>query len=93
MRTVKERQLEAISEQFNLVYQSSQKALVEQNPETLKGLVEKMEHLQHLHRITMAFPVWPFDVTSIRRFSAAVIGSLLPLFGSFIIEIVKTIIG
>lgn len=93
MQAVKEKQLAVISGQFNRVYQSSQEALEEENPEILKGLVEKIENIQRLQKITEAFPVWPFDVTSIRRFFAAVVGSLLPLFASLAVELGKIIIG
>jgi hypothetical protein len=93
MQAIKEKQLAVISGQFNQVYQSSQEALEEENPGVLKGLVEKIETIQRLQKITEAFPVWPFDVASIRRFFAAVIGSLLPIFASLVVMLVERIFG
>lgn len=78
MEKVKEAQLETISERFNVIYRESQSLLSKSGGNSLRNKVDEIEQLHRLYKLTEQFPVWPFDSANIRRFVAAVSGSLLP---------------
>jgi hypothetical protein len=67
MLRAKEGLIMQISRQFN---QDFSKAYSELNGsvEDLKSVITKVEQLQRLHSMTASFPVWPFDMDTIRRF-------------------------
>jgi len=78
MRRAKEDLLLGISRQFN---QDFSRAYLEvaSSSRTLRDNVEKVEQLQKLHDLASAFPVWPFDAQTIRRFLVTVLSPLLAL--------------
>jgi len=67
MKVAKESFLSNISEQFQSIYSETQKQLTLKHGE-LRESLGKIEQLQTFYKLTQAFPVWPFDVGSIRRF-------------------------
>jgi hypothetical protein len=38
----------------------------------LKATIDKVEQLQRIQALTIAFPVWPFDVATLRQFTITV---------------------
>ncbi len=67
MLRAKENMILEISRQFNQDVKIAYSELAH-NAESLKNNIEKIEQLQKLHQLTESFPVWPFDLSTIRRF-------------------------
>ncbi|MHB8104891.1 MAG: hypothetical protein ACYDG5_05055, partial [Dehalococcoidales bacterium] len=86
MKKEKTMQLKEISDKFNNLYQSARKSLGSKSLNTLKIKVDEIEQLQRLYQLTNDFPIWPFDWLSIRRFSGAILGSLLPFILAILTE-------
>jgi hypothetical protein len=78
MRRAKEELLLGISRQFNHDFSRAYME-VAASSRTLRDNVEKVEQLQKLHDLASAFPVWPFDAQTIRRFLVTVLSPLLAL--------------
>ena len=78
MRQAKEELLLGISQQFNHDFSQAYME-VTASSRTLRDNVEKVEQLQKLHDLASAFPVWPFDAQTIRRFLVTVLSPLLAL--------------
>lgn len=76
MKTAKESFLHNISEQFQGAYAEMQERLTSKHGE-LRDNLDKIEQLQTFHKLTQSFPIWPFDVRSIRRFAAMTATPLL----------------
>ncbi len=71
MKRFKQDQLESISGEFSNEYDTLCKNLSGHDT-SFNDRVDRVNRLRELHKITEAFPVWPWDWTSIRRFSVAV---------------------
>ena len=67
MQRAKDDLILRISRQFNQDFSKAYSEL-EGSAEELKDHIEKIEQLQRLHSMTNSFPVWPFDIDTIRRF-------------------------
>lgn len=71
-----------LSRHFNEYFSRARQELAGPADE-LKDNVEKVEQLQSLYDLVSAFPVWPYDVGTLRRFVVTmvspVLGILLPL--------------
>lgn len=76
MKAAKESFLHNISEQFQSAYAEAQEQLTSKHGE-LRDNLDKIEQLQTLHKLTQSFPIWPFDVRSIRRFVATIAAPLI----------------
>lgn len=85
MKTNKEKFLRNISEQFQSAYADTQKQLGSERAE-LRNNLDKIEQLQTLHRLTISFPVWPFDMASIRRFVVTTAAPLVTTMAGAIID-------
>lgn len=91
MQNAKKILLTDIARQFRDDYKSTHNALGEKT-ETLKGDVDKIQQLQILYELTDKFPVWPFDVQTIRSFLAALTSPFIPIIIGFIVNFLKSII-
>lgn len=61
-------------------------------PDALKAELEKIKQLQELYDLTQNFPVWPFDITTLRRFFITISSPLIPpLVGLLIDAVTKKI--
>ena len=82
MLRAKEDMILEISRQFNHDISIAYSDLA-CNSESLKDNIEKVEQLQKLHELTESFPVWPFDLSTIRRFfltmSSPALAIIIPL--------------
>lgn len=78
MLEAKQRFLKDISDQFLGGLEQVQTALSAATQD-LKLHIEKIEQLQGLYKVAKSFPVWPFDATSLRRFSAAFVSPALTI--------------
>jgi hypothetical protein len=65
-----------ISDEFLVRYRETLKGLKE-NGEISEAQLASLQRFSRLHEITEAFPVWPFDAASIRRFAAAFVAPAL----------------
>ena len=79
MRDIKLRDLRRLSNRFNAEYRYVHDNLQGEAKEINDGFA-RVEQVHKLHRLTDEFPVWPWDLGSIRRFVSAVIG--FPLISS-----------
>ena len=87
MKSAKEKMLDNIASQFQDDYARISKNLC-LKAEELKKEVEKIRELQSFYSLTDEFPVWPFDVQTIRRYVVAVLAPLLPPLIGFLQKIV-----
>lgn len=83
MDEAKARWLAWISNQFDEDYVTAIGALNEES-KAFAARLEKVSHLHSLYRLTEAFPVWPFDTATIRRFAAVLAAPLATVAGTAI---------
>ena len=55
----------------------------------LAGKINRLEQLNKVYKITEEFPIWPFDVSSLRRFFAVTGAPVVPALFSLLIDIMK----
>ncbi len=78
MQEAKNRLILRISTQFNQDFSSAYGEL-EGSVDKLKESLEKIEQLQKMQKLTESFPIWPFDVETIRRFTLAITSPLVAI--------------
>jgi hypothetical protein len=88
MQRAKDKLVLQIAEQFNLEFRTVSDNLSSSGNE-LKESVEKVQQLRILYDIAQTFPVWPFDVGTIRRFIITISSPILTIAISIIIELIK----
>ena len=91
MRRARDKYLLMLAEEFDLEYGFSS-GHVEKDPKKLKLKVEKIQQLKELYKTTEEFPVWPFDIASLRRFLAITSAPLLPGIVSLAVEVIKVLL-
>ncbi len=85
MQRVKEEHLQTISERFQKEYKETQK-VIREGSEDLSPRISKLDQLRQLYQATDAFPVWPFDLPSLRRFLLAFAAPLVTTALTIILE-------
>lgn len=78
MKKAKEELLGEIAKQFQLDYRRAYTSL-SGDAELLKKESAKLQELRSLYTLTNEFPVWPFDVTTLRQYLLSVATPLFPL--------------
>ncbi len=78
MKKAKEELLGEIAKQFQADYKRVHTSL-SSDGEVLKKEAVKLQELRSLYTLTNEFPVWPFDVTTLRQYLLSVVTPLLPL--------------
>lgn len=78
MQEAKERLLSTIAHQFHKDYSQIHTSL-DADAETLKKQSAKLQELRAFYTTTDEFPVWPFDVSTFRRYLLSATTPLLPL--------------
>jgi hypothetical protein len=91
MRRAKDRHLLLLAERFDAEYRQAADQIDEAG--TLKSNVEKMEQLRKLYKITEEFPVWPFDVTNLRRFLTVITAPLAPGLVSVALDLIGRLLA
>jgi hypothetical protein len=87
MRNSKENFLLDVSHQFNDIIAITHQ-VVKANESKLEENLKKIEQLKSLHQVGLAFPVWPFDVATLRRFSLSVSSPIVAFLSPFIVKFV-----
>lgn len=80
-----------ISKQFNQDYSLAFNELAG-SAEELKERLDKVEQLQKMQKLTESFPIWPFDIETIRRFLFAITSPLIAIALSILSDILKDLI-
>lgn len=80
-----------ISKQFSNDFSVAYKGL-DATASELKSIVDKVEQLQRIQELTQAFPVWPFDIVTLRRFAITVSSPIWTILFSILTDIVKSAI-
>ena len=88
MLNAKNQLLLKISKQFNADFSAAYKEL-EGSAEQLKATIDKVEQLQRIQAVTVAFPVWPFDIATLQRFSLTISSPFLTIGLSILTDIIK----
>jgi len=88
MKRAKEELLNEISQQFQKDYSQTHTSLT-MDVKNFKKNTEKIKELQELYTFTNQFPVWPFDIQTLRRFLITVPSPILPLIPKFIEILLK----
>ncbi len=83
MRRAKEEHLRLISRRLNESYSAVHHKLQRRDGSSLGVSVKPVKDLQDLYRMAEAFPVWPFDFITIRRFALAYVFPLFTISLSF----------
>ena len=78
MRRAKEKLIFRTSQQFNQDFSNAING-VSGSAVDIKESMEKIEHLQALHKVASSFPVWPFDLKTIQRFLFTISAPFLPI--------------
>lgn len=87
MEEVKKRFMMQVSNQL-LREMDAAFARLDGPPGALKEHVLKIEYLQKVYEVTRRFPVWPFDIATLRRFVATITAPVLPIVFGFLAELV-----
>jgi len=91
MRRAKDRLILQIARQFNQDFLVATENLsVPTN--NLKNSVDKVQQLRDLSSIAETFPVWPFDLGTIRRFVIAIGSPIITIAISILIDYIKGIL-
>ena len=78
MKKVKEDFLHQIAQQFQIDY-SEIHGILDKDVEALQKGTEKIQQLRTLYTITDAFPVWPLDLSTLRRYLFTASTPFIPL--------------
>ena len=87
MQNSKENFLIDISHQFNDIISKTHQ-VVKANDYNLEENLKKIEQLKSIHQIGSAFPVWPFDYSTLRRFSLSISSPIVAFLFPFIVKFV-----
>lgn len=88
MREAKDAELLKLSDRFRLIYDRV-KGSVDQSGKKFNDELSKLENVKKLYSLAESFPVWPFDIQSLRKFLTIVSTPLLPA----LISIINNILG
>jgi hypothetical protein len=88
MQDAKERQLLQLAQRYNDVYTRLNTA--SEGEAAFEKDIKKLENIRKLYGIAQEFPVWPFDISTVRRFFALITAPLLPAFISIAIDLLKS---
>jgi hypothetical protein len=91
MRRAKEAMVLEIARQFNRDFSLAYDERAG-TAKDLKDNIEKVEQLQALHKVAMAFPVWPFDTGTVRRFFVSMSSPLVTIGVSVLINVINKLI-
>jgi hypothetical protein len=92
MDQAKRKLLAEISRQFQQDYAQATARLGDGTGE-LQAHVEKVQNLRALYEMTDAFPVWPFDTATLRRFVVAVTIPLVPAIVELAIAVANAVLS
>ena len=87
MQEAKDAQLLQLAKRFDALY-SRLSSEIDKDEDFEKDL-KKLENIKKLYGIALEFPVWPFDISNLRRFFAVITAPLIPAFISIGIDILK----
>lgn len=85
MLSEKHSRLRAISTQLDREYQNTSSNLSAEGA-VLGTSLDKIKRLHDLYELTVKFPVWPFDLATLRRFGTAVVAPFITVAVSASIE-------
>lgn len=91
MKDAKEELLAHIAQHFRKNYAETYSRL-DKSPEKLRGEIDKVQQLHILYDLTDKFPVWPFDVTTLRRFFASATTPFIPLIVGLLSQFVSKLL-
>lgn len=91
MKRARDKYLLLLANQFNDEYGFT-KNQIETDPDKLKAKVDKIKHLKELYKTTEDFPIWPFDIVSLRRFMAITTAPLIPGILSLALDLIKKLL-
>jgi len=87
MKTAKQNFLLEISKQFNNIIAHT-RLEIQNDKFDLEDEVSKIDQLKMLHEVGSAFPVWPFDTATLRRFSLSMLTPLATFALPFVVKLV-----
>jgi hypothetical protein len=88
MREAKDAQLLVLAEQLNDLYIGINQK--NRSKEDFEDDLRKHDALKKLYDFAREFPVWPFDLSNVRRFFAVITAPLVPALISIAIDLAKT---
>jgi hypothetical protein len=92
MKNAKEHLLNKISNEFQKQYDLFQENLTKNITKT-ELVVKRIVELRELHNVTMLFPVWPFNLSNIKKFIATITAPLIPPLISVIFELLRKLLS
>lgn len=92
MLEAKEGILKEISEQFQTDYDNL-KTLLSEDSLALREQVEKFNQLDIIYSRTSAFPVWPFDIQTLRKYLLSVATPLIPSISAFFTSFLQDLLS
>jgi hypothetical protein len=88
MQEAKDAELLRLAEKYTEAYGRVKKS-VDSDKTGYEEDLKRLKSLKKLYQVVDAFPVWPFDIQSLRRFMTVVTTPLLPAIVSIISELVR----
>lgn len=86
MQEAKDAELLRLAQRYDRIYNRLKKEF--DNLDDYDAEAEKLQHLKDLYAIAEDFPVWPFDISNLRRFFAVVTAPLVPALISILIDFI-----
>ena len=77
MKNSKIQNLRSLSDKFNAEYKEVHREMLTGDAANRKGRLEQLLQLRGFYEITESFPVWPWDLASLRSFATAVSSPLI----------------
>jgi hypothetical protein len=88
MLEAKENLLKDISEQFQADYDNLND-LLKADSSTLSEQVEKFNQLDAIYSRTAKFPVWPFDIETLKKYCLSIAAPLIPSGATFLVDFIQ----
>jgi hypothetical protein len=88
MQEAKDAQLLQLAQRFDDVYARLNTDF--QNDAAFETGLKKLENMKKLYGIAQEFPVWPFDISNLRRFFAVVTAPLVPALVSIVFDVLRS---
>ncbi len=91
MQEAKDAELLKFAHRFDSVYEQL-KSNLENKEQDFEADLKKLENLKKLYGIASEFPVWPFDISNLRRFFTVVTAPLVPVLISILIDLATSLL-
>jgi hypothetical protein len=92
MLAARDEKLDDIAEKFQATYAEVGHTLSNGSDELAEG-IGRIKHLEDYYETTRKFPIWPLNVTAMRRFFLSITAPFIPAIVSLIIQVISNLVA